>query len=154
MSEVLGKAVEGGVLFFEKAFHIGGEFVFVAEKKIVGVEENFLRVGFGKSDFALDGDEHGRGLSRGRCRWRGGLDLKRQGDGFDAEDSSAQNGFGPAIGGDDFVGRRGQELVDGGGGKALFDAVAGGFVFQGRNGNHMNGLGERVVVAGDTVAAP
>src|SRR5262249_18870578 len=136
------------------AFYVGGDFILVTKHEVfVVIEDPFARA-LAESDVAFHGHEHGGGARGGGLGSGGRRCDKQQRDGFDAEHSSAQNGVGTAVGGDDFVGRSGQELVDGGGGKALFDAVAGGFVFQGRDGNHVNGLGESVVMAGDVVTAP
>jgi hypothetical protein len=40
LGEIFGYAVESGILLFEEAFYVGGDFVFVAENEFVGVEEN------------------------------------------------------------------------------------------------------------------
>ena len=55
--------------------------------------------------------------------------------------------------GNDFVGCRGEKLVDGGNREALLDAVAGGFVLKGRNGNDVDGFGEGIVAPADVIAA-
>ena len=64
-----------------------------------------------------------------------------------------KDGVAAAVAGDDFVRRGGQELVNGGNGEPLFNAVAGGFVFESGNCDDVNGFGQSVVVAGDVVAA-
>ncbi len=141
MCEVFGQAVECGILFFEETFNVGREFIFVAEEKVVGMEEDFLRVGFGESDLALHGDEHCRGLGNGRSRGGLRLRLEGQGNGFNAEYFAGENSVTGGWVGDDFVIRFGEEFVNGGGGEFLLDAVAGGSVFDRGDGDDVNGFG-------------
>jgi hypothetical protein len=52
LGEIAGQAVEGGILLFEKAFYVGGDFVFVAKDEFVGAVENFFGFGLRQGDFA------------------------------------------------------------------------------------------------------
>ena len=72
---------------------------------------------------------------------------------LDGENLSAEDSVRTAIAGDNFVWRGGEKLVNGRGGKALLDAIAGGFVFECGNGDDVHGFGESVVAARDVVAA-
>src|SRR5262249_37524593 len=57
--EVSRHAVQGRILFFEKALHVGGDFVFVAKHEIIRAIEDFAGLPFFEHDFAFDGNQHG-----------------------------------------------------------------------------------------------
>ena len=139
MSEVFGQAVEGRILLFEETFYVGGDFVFVAEDEFIGVVENFRGFGLRQGDFAADGDQHGGGAP--------GLRIEQQRDGFQGKNLAAENGVARRGIRADLVRGGGQEFVDRGGGELLLDAVAVGGVFEGGDGDDVDGFGEGVVVA-------
>src|SRR4029077_14535653 len=102
---------------------------------------------------ALHGDQHGGGArgrrSGGGCRNAG----EEEGHGFDGQHLTAQYCVATLGGGDDFVGGACQKFVDGCGGQALLDAVGGSFIFNGRDGDHVNSFWKRIVASGDVIAA-
>ena len=144
LGEVAGQAIEGGLLLFEEAFYVGGDFVFVAEDEFVGVVEDFLRFGLCQGDFAANGDQHGGGAAA--------LRVEEKRDGLKVQDFAVQNGVGAARLGGNFVGGSGEKFVDGGGSESLFDAIAVGGVFERGNGDDVDAFGERIAAAGYVVA--
>lgn len=138
-------AVQRRVLFFEKAGDTCGDFVFVSQYKIVAVIQHFLRRALGKSYLAFYGDQH-----RGGTPTDG---IKQQRNGLQTYDLAGQDRV--AIGGsrDNFVRRAGKKFVNGSGGEALLDPVAGGLILQGWNGDDVNAFGEGITATGNMVAA-
>src|SRR5260370_13651887 len=145
LGESFGYAIDGGILLFEEAFYVGGDFIFVAEDEFVGVKENFLSFPVGQSNFAADSEEHGGGGA--------GFSVEEERDGFERHDFAAQEGVaGVGVGGN-FVGRDGEKFAHYGGGEFLVGAIAVGVVFEGGNGDDVNRFWVRIRGAGNVVAA-
>src|SRR6516225_5473928 len=159
--KILRHAVEGRFALLKEAFDVaanirgraaGSQLVFVSKDEIVAVVEHLVVVALGQSDYAAHGDHHGGGLSEGRARGRTGA-LEQEWNHLEAEHSTRQNGVSVLrVRHDPEVGLP-QKLVDGRSRELLFDLVSRGLIFERRNRDDVDALGQTVAAPGDVVSA-
>src|SRR6267378_1532739 len=139
--KVLCHALQCRVLLFKKILnanwvvHVRGDFVLVAENKIVRVIENLSRLALFERDLALQGYQHRRRAPRRR--------IKQQRHRFQTQHLAPQHRVAVRRIGYHSVRGLQQEFMHRRGRQSLLDAVTGRLVFQCRHRNHMNALRQR-----------